>query len=415
MGIIKAVQTAVGGSLADQWLEVIEPNNMGIQTVFTNGIKIRKGSNVKGTEDTVSNGSVIHVYPNQFMMLVDGGQIVDYTAEEGYYTVNNSSMPSLFNGQLGDTVKETFNRVKFGGQTPTKQMVYYINLQEISSIKFGTPTPMSYFDYSYNADLFVRVHGTYSIKITNPILFYNQAIPKNTNRVDINSINEQYKDEFLQALQTSISRMSMEGTRISHIFARGDELKDHMQNVLDESWKRDRGMEVMSVGIPSISYNEESQKLMNMRAEGAMLSDPSIAQGYMAGSVARGIEAAGANEQGALSGFMGVGMGMNMAGIMGGGFGNNTPQAPAGGPVSPPPQAAPQPQAPAPAASPVAAQPEAVAGVDPQVWNCQCGHQNRGKFCSECGSPKPEPGPWTCSCGHQNKGKFCSECGKPRS
>lgn len=42
-----------------------------------------------------------------------------------------------------------------------------------------------------------------------------------------------------------------------------------------------------------------------------------------------------------------------------------------------------------------------------------CGASNTGKFCSECGAPKPSA-EWTCSCGAVNKGKFCSECGKPR-
>ena len=83
MGLIRAVTTAIGKNFADQWLEVFEPGDMGDQTVFTSGVRIRKGSNVKGTDNTVSNGSVIHVYENQFMMVVDGGKIVDYTAEPG--------------------------------------------------------------------------------------------------------------------------------------------------------------------------------------------------------------------------------------------------------------------------------------------------------------------------------------------
>ena len=131
MGIIKAVTQAVGGAFADQWLEVIEADNMGDQTVFTKGTLIRRGENKKGTDNVVSNGSMIHVYDNQFMILVDGGKIVDYTAEPGYYKVSNSSMPSLFNGQFGDSLKETFDRVRFGGQTPQSQKVYYINLQEM--------------------------------------------------------------------------------------------------------------------------------------------------------------------------------------------------------------------------------------------------------------------------------------------
>ena len=103
MGIIRAIGQAIGGTLADQWLEVIEADDMSDKTVFTSGVLIRKGQNTKGTGNTVSNGSIIHVYDNQFMMLVDGGKVVDYTAEPGYYKVDNSSLPSLFNGQFGDS------------------------------------------------------------------------------------------------------------------------------------------------------------------------------------------------------------------------------------------------------------------------------------------------------------------------
>ena len=119
MGIIRAAATAVGGALAAQWLEVFEAGDMGGQTVFTSGVRIRRGSNTKGTDNTVTNGSVIHVYPNQFMMVLDGGKVVDYTAEEGYYTVDNSSLPSLFNGKFKAALKESFSRIKYGGETPT--------------------------------------------------------------------------------------------------------------------------------------------------------------------------------------------------------------------------------------------------------------------------------------------------------
>ena len=154
MGIIKAAVRSISGGLADQWLEVIEAGGMSDSTVFAPGVLTRRGENVKGTAGTVSNGSMIRVYPNQFMMLVDGGKVVDYTAEEGYYTVNNSSMPSLFNGEFGETLKESFNRIRFGGESPFEQKVYFINLQEIKGIKFGTRTPVNYFDNFYNAELF---------------------------------------------------------------------------------------------------------------------------------------------------------------------------------------------------------------------------------------------------------------------
>ena len=198
MGIIKAAADAVRGAFADQWLEVIEPGNMGDQTVFSAGVPTRRGQNTKGTPGVVSNGSRIRVYPNQFMMLVDGGRVVDYTAEEGYYTVNNSMAPSLFNGQFGEALKESFDRIRFGGQTYGEQRVYYINLQEIKGLKFGTRTPVNYFDSFYNAELFLRAHGTYSVKITDPLKFYGEVIPKNTDHVEMDEINEQYLNEYME-------------------------------------------------------------------------------------------------------------------------------------------------------------------------------------------------------------------------
>jgi len=388
MGIVKALTSAIGGSLADQWLEVIEAGNMGDQTLFTSGVKVRKGSNTKGTDNTVSDGSVIHVYPNQFMLLVDGGKVIDYTGEPGYFTVKNSSMPSLFNGQLQEAVSESFDRIRFGGQTPTAQKVYFINLQEIKGIKFGTPNPINYFDQFYNAELFLRTHGTYSIKITDPILFYAEAVPKNAEHIEVEDINGQYLSEFLEALQSSINQMSADGIRISYVASKGRELGQYMADVLDDQWRAVRGMEIQSVGIASISYDEESKSLIQMRNQGAMLSDPGIREGYVQGAAARGIEAAGSNANGSLAGFMGMGMGMNTAGgFMGAASAANANQ--------------------------MQMNQAAKNAGEQETWTCSCGSVNTGKFCPDCGSKKPE-GPWTCGCGAVNAGKFCSECGKPR-
>ena len=354
---------------------------------------IRKGQNTKGTGNTVSNGSIIHVYDNQFMMLVDGGKVVDYTAEPGYYKVDNSSLPSLFNGQFGDSLKDSFNRIKYGGQTPTAQKVFFINLQEIKGIKFGTRNPINYFDNFYNAELFLRAHGTYSVKITNPLQFYAEVIPRNADRVEIDEINEQYLSEFLEALQSSINQMSADGTRISYVTSKARELGKYMSTTLDEEWNQTRGMEIQAVGIASVSYDEESQKLINMRNEGAMLGgDASVLRGMAVKNLTEGVRDAGSNAGGAMTGFMGVGMGMQQFNTSMEGLNAMT-----AGMAGTQPQAAPQ-QAAAPANS----------------WTCECGASNTGKFCSECGKPAPAPAnSWTCECGTVNTGKFCSECGKP--
>ncbi len=405
MGIIRAVTDAVSGALADQWLEVIEPDQMSDRTVFTAGVQMRQGernSNTKRTSAIVSNGSVIHVYPNQFMLLVDGGKIVDYTAEEGYYTVNNSSEPSLFNGDLGDSVKESFNRVRFGGTTPYAQKVFYVNLQEIKGIKFGTTNPVNYFDSFYNSELFLRAFGTYSIKVVDPIKFYTEAIPKNAEHVDISDINEQYLSEFLGALQAAINQMSADGVRISHVTSKNMELSRYMADILDDDWKDLRGMEVVSVGLAGLSYSEESQKLINMRNQGAMLSDPNVREGYVQGSVARGLEAAGSNSAGSMAGFMGMGLGMNAGGsFVGAASQANQAQREA---------AAARPAAPAePADAPKQEAPAASA----EDWTCECGSKNHGgKFCPNCGKARPTARFCT-NCGEKlsPNAKFCPNCG----
>ena len=396
MGIIRAVLGAVGGGLADQWQEVIEADNMSDTTVFTKGVTVRPGdrrfTNKKGTEDIISNGSVIHVYDNQFMLLVDGGKVVDYTAEPGYFKVDNSSSPSLFNGEFGASLAEAFGRVRYSGVPSRKQQVFYINLQEIKGIKFGTRSPLNYFDNFYNSELFLRAHGTYSVKITNPLLFYAEAVPRNSTRVDITDINEQYLNEFLEALQSAINQMSVDGIRISHVASKGRELSKYMADTLDGDWKGMRGMEIQSVGIASISYDEESQKLINMRNQGAMLGDAAVREGYVQGAMARGFEAAGSNSNGSTAAFMGLGMGMQAGGnLFAAASASNQAQL---------------------SREHEAAQRKADAA---EGWTCACGAVNTGKFCSECGKPRPAAAEsWTCSCGAVNTGKFCSECGKPR-
>ncbi len=393
MGIIKATLNAIGGNLADSWLEVIEADDMGDNTVFTKGVKVRgkekRNNNKRGTADTISNGSVIHVYPNQFMILVDGGKIVDYTAEEGYYKVDDSSAPSLFGGQFGASLLDAFKRIKFSGVPSYAQKAYFINLQEIKGIKFGTRAPVNYFDNFYNSELFLRAHGTYSIKITDPIKFYTEVIPKNADRVDINEINEQYLSEFLEALSAAINNMSRDGLRISYVAGQSRELSRYMANELDGDWKNNRGFEVQSVGIASVSYDDESKELINMRNKGAMLGDAAVREGYIQGAVARGFEAAGSNSGGSTGAFVGMGVGMGAGGsFMASASETNQRQM-------------------------EMAREEKKKTLEKDAWTCSCGNVTSGKFCSECGNKKPSAkGSWICSeCGNECTGKFCSNCG----
>ena len=410
MGLIQAAAGAIGGTLADQWVEAIAAEDMGEGIVFTKGVQMRqggRGSNKRGSEDIITDGSKLLVYDRQALLVTDSGKIVDFSTEPGAYTFNSGSAPSLFTGSLGDALKETWNRFKFGGTPSGAQQAFYVNLQEIKGIKFGTPNPVQYFDNFYNAELFLRAHGTYSIRIVDPLKFYAEAIPRDATHVHIDEIKEQYQNEFLEALQVSINQMSVDGIRISQVTSKMSELSKYMRDALDAEWLQQRGIEVQAVGIASISYDEQSRKMIDMRNQGAMLQDPTIREGFVQGSVARGIENAGSNPAGAGMAMMGVGLGMQAGGgFMGAASASNQAQMQQ--------QAAQQAQQ---------AGAAGAAGGAGGAWACDCGTQNTGKFCSNCGKPQPAApaggaGGFCSNCGAKlpdPKPKFCANCGNALS
>lgn len=432
MGIIKVLADSVKGGLADQWLESVEPPaSMGNTVAFAPGVKVRRNdsrnSNVKGSDNTVSDGSLIHVYPNTMMILVDGGKIIAASCEEGYYQVSNTTMPSIFAGNLGGSVKETFNRIKFGGTTPRTQHVYYINLQEMRGITYGTDNPLNYFDSMYSAELFIRAHGTYSMKIVDPLKFFSEFVAKGdmvaNNSIDMSNIENkrQLNGEFLTALGDSLGKMSVDGYPIYQIQGKTADLTRYLSDALDDTWKGRRGLVILETTI-SVSYDEDSKKLVMSRSEGMMFGNQQVQSGYMAKNVAEGIKAAGSNPGGAMNSFIGMGMGMNMGGNIMQGYQQQANQQPQGG--YQPQQGGYRPQQGGYAQGAAAGVAAGVAGAAQQpkadTWRCECGAENSGKFCNQCGKPKPAPAAetkaqgWTCECGTVNTGKFCQECGKPK-
>lgn len=399
MGLIKVITDAIGGTLAEQWQEAIKPSDLTSGVIMTSGTRFRedsaRNSNKKGFSDVISNGSLIHVPENTCMLLVDGGQIISTSAEAGYFKVDNSTSPTIFQGELGKSFKDSFERFKFGGVTPREQKVYYINLQEIRDIKFGTSNPVMYHDASYGLDLEVRAHGNYSIKVIDPILFYKEVVYKSDKQFTTESFTQSFQSEFMEALQAAISNLSIDGIKISQLPSQGRNLSKYMTDVLDEQWTSTRGIDIVSVGINSIFYTDESRSILMERNKGAMLTDPSIRQGYVQGSVARGFENAGKNESGSANTFIGMGMGMNASGGLFGDMTKSNQEE---------------------INNQVKEQNQQTNSSD--TWTCgDCGSVNTGKFCSNCGSKRPEVqnASFCSNCGYKfenQRPKFCPNCGQ---
>ena len=412
MGLINAALGALGSTLADQWKEYFYCESLDKDTLLTKGVKktgttntLFGGANSKASDNIITNGSGIAVADGQAMIIVDDGEVVEFCAEPGRFVWDASSEPSIFTGNLWASIKETFKligkRLTYGGETGHDQRIYYFNTKELIDNKFGTmnPIPFRIVDAKANVDLelSVRCAGVYSYRIADPLLFYSKVCGNVAREYKREELDTQLKSEFISALQPAFAKLSAMQLRPSEIIAHNTELEQAMNEVLSQKWGQLRGLEVVSVALSTVTMPEEDQERLKMLQTAATLSNPNLGAGYMTASLGNALNTAAANENGAMTGLMGVGMGMNMGS---GQIANMYAMGQQGG------YTAPQTQAPQ-------AAPQAAAG---NAWTCPtCGSVNTTNFCGQCGTKRPAPQAWTCpTCGMINTTNFCSQCGTKR-
>jgi len=395
MGLIQAAVGSFKGVMGDQWKEYFVCDSIPAGTIVVKGKKKISGkSSNRSKDDIITNGSVISVADGQAIIIVDNGKVVDYCAEPGEYTFDQSTEPSLFDGgKLADNIKEVFanmgKRFAFGGEAPKDMRVYYFNLKEQMGNKFGTPNPVPFrvVDDRANIDMDVRIKcfGEYSIHVTNPILFYTNVCGNVKDECTVDDIGSQMKSEFLTAFQPALAILGRNRLRYSDLPLYTKELASVLNDELSTQWRDGRGIEIGRVGINSIVADKEDEETLQSLQKAASFRDPGLAAGYTVSQQGKAMVDAANNANGAVNGFVG----MNMAGSA---MGNTATTLYA--------------QAAAEKAAPQAG-----------GWTCACGANNpaEANFCMKCGKPNPT-GPWTCECGQENPAgsNFCMKCGKPR-
>lgn len=408
MGLIRAGLNAVRGTVSDQWKEYFYCEAMSPDVMVKRGQKKTSGffANNKGNDNIISNGSVISVADGQCMIIVEQGKIVEACAEPGEFTYDTSTEPSIFAGNLGDSIRETFQtigrRFSFGGDTAKDQRVYYFNTKELTDNKFGTPNPIPFrvvdSKIGLDVDVSVRCSGVYSYRIADPLIFYTNVCGNVANEYTRDELDRQLKTEFISALQPAFGRLSDMEMRPNQIVSHNTELEDAMNKALSEKWGASRGLKIVSIALGSVTLPEEDAEMIKQAQRTAVMRDPSMAAATLVEAQAEAMKSAASNSAGAMTGFMGMGMAMN-----------------ANGGVNPQnlftmaqQQAAQQQSA------EQGMQQQTGQQADTNSWKCSCGAVSTGKFCPECGAPKPAGAEWICSCGAINTGKFCQNCGAKR-
>lgn len=409
MGLIKALAGAAGGILADQWKEFFRCEAIPADVLVMKGQKSagKRSSNTKGTDNIITTGSVILVADGQCMMIVDQGKIVEFAAEPGEYTYDASTEPSIFCGNLGEGIRQSFaqlgKRFTFGGEPPKDQRIYYFNTKELMGNKYGTPSPVPFRVVDHNigldTDISIRCFGEFSYRICDPMLFYKNVCGNVSENYTRDKLDGQMKTELLTALGPAFSKISEKGIRYSALPGHTFEIAEALNEVLTPKWRNLRGVEIVSFGVSNVNASEEDEAMIKELQRTAVFRNANMAGAYMVGVQGEAMKSAAANPNGAMMGFMGMGMaqaagGMNAAQLF---------------------QIGQQQTAQQQAQQLVDAQAKAMANAAAaNSWKCACGATATGKFCPECGAKKPEPKPangWKCACGAMATGKFCPECG----
>ena len=395
MGLIKAGIGALGGTLADQWKEFFYCDALPNDVLMKKGEKRTgsRSSNTKGSDNIITNGSGIAVADGQCMIIVEQGKIVEVCAEPGEFTYDTSTEPSIFTGNLGQSILDTFKtigkRFTYGGDTGKDQRVYYFNTKEIIGNKFGTPNPIMFEVTNKRIGMTrtvqVRCNGVYTYVISDPLVFYTRLCGNVKDEFTRDMIDDQLKTEFIDALQPALGSLSEQELRPAQIPAKANELKVAMNNALKQEWIDNRGISVGKIALNPITLTDEDMKKINEIEDAVSVgSNPFTMAGRMTNATADAMQAAAENSAGAMNGFVGMGMV---------GMGQNTGFTAAQNMYN--------------AGAAQAAQNSPSA----DSWKCSCGAVATGKFCPECGAAKPTANGWKCSCGAVNQGKFCQNCG----
>ncbi len=407
MGLLKVGASALNGVLADQWREYFYCPALGAEVLVKKGEK-RQGKrnyNTKGSDNLISNGSVIAVNEGQCMIIVDQGAVLEVCAEAGEFVFDTSTEPSIFYGSLKENIVNSFKqfgrRVSFGGDTGKDQRVYFFNTKEILGNKYGTANPVPFRVVDQNVgldiDIAIRCHGEYAYRIVDPILFYKNICGNVESEYTRDKIDSQLKSELLTALQPAFAKISDMGIRYSALPGHADDLSNALNEVLSDKWGGRYGIEISTIGVNSVKAPEEDEKMIKELQRNAAFRNPTMAAAQLVSAQSEAMKAAASNTS---TGPMMAFAGMNMAAGTGGMNAQNLfamGQQGAGNAAGMAGQGAP-----------------AKMGAS-SSWTCSCGAAgNTGKFCMNCGKPRPMADFWTCSCGAKNKGKFCTECGKAK-
>lgn len=332
MALIRAFTGALGGTFADQWLDIITVDRFDEHAALMPGIYQEtnrgRGSNMRHSDAVISNGSRIYVPENTAAFIFDQSGIENIITESGGYEYRTGGTDSVFAGDgIGKSIfGQIGERFKYGGEPVANKRVAFVNLREIRGLKFGTPAPLMYHDRFYDTDLDIRARGMMSLRITNPTAFIRQFVPPNVDYISFDDpkTKSQLLSEFMQSFSVALNSLSNE-YRISELPSQANAIAQAI--AADEgnagTWESRFGIHLAGIGIESIEFTPESRELVKQysanRMNVAAYENVSQQASNIAAQqkIAQGVQESGFGDMGGMMLGVGFAQGVNpMTGAM---------------------------------------------------------------------------------------------------
>ena len=343
MGLFKAASASVRGALGDQWLEAFSCDALNADTLVMRGQKMtsERSSNTKGSDNVISAGSVILVPDGAAAIVTEMGNVIACYDTSGEHKFTGEKARGIFGGGVSSVLKDVGERFAYGGDVPVVQRVYYVNTKECPDNPFSilnVPLRLRDENTGLEMDASVSVEGMYSYRICDPVTFYKHVSGNVTQTFTRRELRAQLDAEASTAIMTALCR-TIENVRPYELPQYTETLCEKIREALRGKWAPLRGIEPYSVAIASLTVGAEDMDTFRMIQCAKVLTDPAMAAATLVGAQADAMRAAAQNPAGGVS--------MLGAALLG-------------------------------------------AQSRPKLWGCACGRLNTGKFCENCGKPKPQ-------------------------
>lgn len=354
MGILEAVGGALGGTLADQWLDFFYCDSLDASLLCVRGKKhvSERSANTKGSDDVISDGSVIAVNDGQSAIIMEQGKATDVFPQPGEHKFRSKLSGSVFSGSgLGSIVQQTACRVGFGGDAAIVQHVLYLNMKEIPNNRFSLTRTVLLRDAAGNFELNaeVRMEGVYSFRITDPLLFHQTICRNADGTVTVESVSGQLRTEFCSAGGVALAEFSEAGLTPTELSAHTEDFCRKMAERVTRKWEPLRGLSVVSIAFDNLSVKEADLMNLQQLERARALSDPALAAAALIDAQTEMLRTAAAGGAGNLMG----------AALFSGDMG----------------------------AKNLFLQKNR---AENRLWHCTCGALCTTKFCEKCGAKRPE-------------------------